>query len=79
MMSSHAFIPLPLYYSKTARNLGVIIDDQLTFTDHIASVSRSYRFALFNIRKIRPYLTQYATQLLVQTLVISCLDYCKPP
>ena len=37
------------------------------------------RFALFNIRKIRPYLTQYATQLLVQTLVISCLDYCKPP
>src|SRR4029434_9503416 len=62
---------------KTARNLGVIIDDQLTFTDHIASVSRSCRFALFNIRKIRPYLTQYATQLLVQTLVNSRLDYCN--
>src|SRR4029434_1532391 len=60
--------------SKTARNLGVIIDDQLTFTDHIASVSRSCRFALFNIRKIRPYLTQYATQLLVQTLLNSRLD-----
>src|SRR4029434_331089 len=55
----------------------VIIDDQLTFTDHIASVSRSCRFALFNIRKIRPYLTQYATQLLVQTLVNSRLDYCN--
>src|SRR4029434_6709384 len=62
---------LSLVPSKTARNLGVIIDDQLTFTDHIASVSRSCRFALFNIRKIRPYLTQYATQLLVQTLVNS--------
>src|SRR4029434_6720161 len=37
---------------------------------------RSCRFALFNIRKIRPYLTQYATQLLVQTLVSSRLDYC---
>ena len=55
--------------------MGVIIDDQLTFTDHIASVSRSCRFALFNIRKIRPYLTQNATQLLVQTLVSSRLDY----
>src|SRR4029434_7213109 len=63
--------------SKTARNLGVIIDDQLTFTDHIGSVSRSCHFALFNIRKIRPYLTQYATQLLVQTLVNSHLDYCN--
>ena len=68
---------LSLAPSKTARNLGVIIDDQLTFTAHIASVSRSCRFALYNIRKIRPYLTQYATQLLVQTLVSSRLDYCN--
>ena len=42
--------------SKTARNLWVIIDDQLTF---------------------RPYLTLYATQLLVQTFVSSRLDYCN--
>src|SRR4029434_4150562 len=47
------------------------------FTDHIASVSRFCRFPLFNIRKIRPYLTQYTTQLLVQTLVSSRLDYCN--
>src|SRR4029434_1154668 len=66
---------LSLAPSKTARNLGVIIDDQLTFTAHIASVSWSCRFTLYNIRKIRPYLTQYATQLLVQTLVSSRLDY----
>src|SRR4029434_4535145 len=39
---------LSLAPSKTARNLGVIIDDQLTFTAHIASVSRSCRFALYN-------------------------------
>src|SRR4029434_3457918 len=68
---------LSLAPSKAARNLGVIINDQLTFTDHIASVSRSCRFALYIIRKIRPYLTQYATQLLVQTLVSSRLDYCN--
>ncbi len=34
-------------------------------------------FALHNIRNIRPFLTQQASQLLVQTLVISRLDYCN--
>ncbi len=39
--------------------------------------ARSCKFALHNIRKIRPFLTQHAAQLLVQTLVISRLDYCN--
>ncbi|KAI2657279.1 hypothetical protein H4Q32_030279 [Labeo rohita] len=63
--------------SSSARNLGVIFDDQLTFKDHIAKTARSCRFALYNIRKIRPFLTEQATQLLVQALVISRLDYCN--
>ena len=40
-------------------------------------MTRSCRYTLYNIRKIRPYLTQYATQLLVQAMVISRLDYCN--
>ncbi|KAI2645655.1 hypothetical protein H4Q32_028702 [Labeo rohita] len=63
--------------SSSARNLGVIFDDQLTFKDHIAKTARFCRFALHNIRKIRPFLTEQATQLLVQALVISRLDYCN--
>ncbi len=61
--------------SGSVRNLGVIFDDQLTFKDHIAKTARSCRFALHNIRKIRPFFTQHAAQLLVQALVISSLDY----
>ncbi len=57
--------------------MGVIFDDQLTFKDHIAKTARSCRFALLNIRKIRPFLTEHAAQLLVQVLVISRLDYCN--
>ncbi len=63
--------------SKTARNLGVVIDDKLNFSDHIAKTAQSCRFALYNIRKIRPFLSEHATQLLVQALVLSRLDYCN--
>ncbi len=55
----------------------LIFDDQLTFKEHIAKNARSCRFALHNIRNIRPFLTEHAAQLLVQALVISRLDYCN--
>ncbi len=54
-----------------------MIDDQLTFLHHVAKTARSCRFALFNIKKIRPFLSEYASQLLVQALVLSRLDYCN--
>ncbi len=63
--------------SASVRNLGVIFDNQLTFKEHIAKTARSCRFALHNIRKIRPFLTEHAAQLFVQALVISRLDYCN--
>ncbi len=63
--------------STSVRNLGVIFDDQLTFKEHIAKTAQSCRFALHNIRKIRPFLTEHAAQLLVQALVVSRLDYCN--
>ncbi len=63
--------------SKTARNLGVMIDDQLTLSDHIAKSIRSCRFVLFNTMKIRSFLSEHATQLIVLALVLSRLDYCN--
>ncbi|XP_053535944.1 uncharacterized protein LOC128632763 [Ictalurus punctatus] len=47
--------------TRTARNLGVILDDNLSFTDHISTTAWSCRFILYNIKKIRPYLTEQAT------------------
>ncbi|KAK6305047.1 hypothetical protein J4Q44_G00238270 [Coregonus suidteri] len=43
----------------------------------IKAVTRSCRFMLYNIRRVRPCLTQEAAQVLVQALVISRLDYCN--
>ncbi len=47
--------------SASVRNLCVIFDDQLTFKEHIAKTARSCRFALHNIRKIRPFLTEHSS------------------
>ena len=57
--------------SSSARNLGVTMDDKLSLT------ARSCRFIL-NIRKIRRYLSEHSTQLLVQALVLSKLDNNPP-
>ncbi|KAI4903096.1 hypothetical protein NFI96_009468 [Prochilodus magdalenae] len=61
--------------TEDARNLGVILDGQLSFSAHIVNLTRSCRFLLYNIQRIRPFLSQKATQLLAQSLVISRLDY----
>ncbi len=63
--------------SKTARNLVVVIDDQLNFSDHITKTAQSCRFALYNIKKIRPFLSEHATtpcsgSCSVQTGLLQC-------
>ncbi len=65
--------------SSSVRNLGVIFDNQMTSKDYIVKTARSCRFALHNIRKIRPFLTPHTAQLIVQALVISRLDDCNAP
>ena len=63
--------------APTARNLGVTLDSQLSLTANITATTRSCRYMLYNIRRIRPLLTQKAAQVLVQALIISRLDYCN--
>ncbi|KAK3534277.1 hypothetical protein QTP86_008690 [Hemibagrus guttatus] len=63
--------------TASARNLGVTMDNQLSFSSHVTNVTRSCRFLLYNIRRIRPFLSTQATQVLIQSLVISRLDYCN--
>uniref|UniRef100_A0A6I8PFT3 RNA-directed DNA polymerase n=1 Tax=Ornithorhynchus anatinus TaxID=9258 RepID=A0A6I8PFT3_ORNAN len=59
-----------------ARNLGVILDSSLSFTPHILSVTETCRFHLYNIAKIRPFLSTQTATLLLWALIISRLDYC---
>ncbi|KAI5103965.1 hypothetical protein C0J45_5591, partial [Silurus meridionalis] len=55
-----------LSLSATARNLGVTMDNELSFFPHVANVARSCQFLLYNIRRIRQFLSIQAAQMLVQ-------------
>lgn len=46
--------------SVTARNLGVTLDDKLSFATN--EITRFYKFILYNIRNIHPFFTQELTK-----------------
>ena len=61
--------------SQSARNIGAVIDRNLTMSAHVNSVIRACYMKLRQISHIRPFLTEEATATLVRTLILSKLDY----
>ncbi len=71
-------VPKGCFFSDAIEELFLV--PKITFqwtVPKTPKTARSCRFALHNIRKIRPFLTEHAAKLLVQALVISRLDYCN--
>lgn len=60
-----------------AKNLGVILDSELSFVPQIANICKSCMFNIRAIWKVRRYLTVDITKQIVHSLVISKLDYCN--
>jgi len=64
--------------STTAiKNLGSWFDSNLNMQDHIKKTCRSAFYNIYNIRRIRKYLTRDVTESIVNALVTSKLDYCN--
>ncbi|XP_036839224.1 uncharacterized protein LOC118965288 [Oncorhynchus mykiss] len=63
--------------SQSAKNLGVTLDNTLSFSANIKAVTRSCSFMLYNILGVQPLLTQEVAQVLIQALVLSRMDYCN--
>ena len=58
-------------------NLGVLFDSTLSMSSQVNKVVKTASFHLRNIGHVRKRLTESTTQQLVQSLVISRLDYCN--
>ena len=61
----------------SVKNLGVFLDKNLAMNDQISAVVKKCYFHIRNISKIRKYLTAETCKVLVNSLVLSQLDYCN--
>ena len=66
-----------LNITHSARNLGFIFDEHLTFSDQISSVSKSCYYHIRQLRCIRPYLDFKTASTIATSIVHSKLDYCN--
>ena len=70
---SHCRVPC----KKPIRNLGVIFDRNLTMQDYINKQFKSANYNLYNICRIRKFITKETCETLVISLVMSHIDYCN--
>lgn len=63
--------------SDKVRDLGVILNNQLTCTDHVSSIVKSCNFYLRQLSRIRPYIDNHVCKRAVHALILSRVDYCN--
>ena len=63
--------------SKSVRDLGLIIDSELSMEDHINSTVKTCFYHLRLLGKIRPLINQQTANTIAVSLVHSRLDYCN--
>ena len=59
------------------KNLGVILDSDLNFENHIKNITKTSFYHLRNIAKVKPFLSQADTERLMHAFITSRLDYCN--
>ena len=61
--------------TQSARNLGFIFDEHLSFSDHIYALSKSCYHHIRALRFIRPYLDLHTVKTIATSIVYSKFDY----
>ena len=63
-------------FVKSSKNLGVIIDHTLTWTEHINKMVKTINYILYKLRYFRHLTNHFLRKHLITTLVFPHLDYC---
>jgi len=63
--------------SKSARDIGVIVDSGMTLESHVNSIVKQAWFNLSGIGSIREYLSKEAAETYIHAFVTTKLDYCN--
>ncbi|KAJ8730364.1 hypothetical protein PYW07_017402 [Mythimna separata] len=62
-------------YAKTAKNLGVIMDSYLSWSPHVAEVSRKVHYTFHSLKCLQSFLPLKTKISLAQTLIQPIIDY----
>ena len=64
-------------FVQSAKNLGVVLDDELSFDVHINNIVKSSFMTIKRLSQIKGYLSEEQLQQLVSSDIFSKLDYCN--
>jgi len=64
-------------FPTSVRNLGVILDQELSFAKHITALTRSCYYQLRQLRVVTRSLPTSSASTLVHTFILNRLDYCS--
>ena len=64
-------------FAHSAKNLGVILDDELSFEKQILKVVKSCFFSIRTLSRIKCFLTELQLRTAICAFVFSRLDYCN--
>ena len=73
----HLTMGTTVRFINCVKNLGVQMDNQLTFEQQIVHLKQNCFKTIRNISKIRFLLSMTQLKTIVNSLVVSCLDYCN--
>ena len=76
-ISNIPFLSTILPVVSTARDLGIVLDSQLTMSSHVNAVCRSSYCQLRQLRSVIRSVSVDAARTLVQAFVASRIDYCN--
>ena len=62
---------------KEAKSLGVIIDEHLSWSNHIDALSKKISSAIGALKRVRPFISEHTVLQIYQALILPHFDYCS--
>ena len=76
-LTSITFASTTSKVSTAVRDLGTVLDYQLVTDAHVTAVVKSCNFHLYQLSRVRHFITDEACKLVVHALVTSRLEFCS--